>query len=116
MKDGTQMIFPLPLPSRVMVAARPALALTVDLPCFEPELWLALVADGKHETGVGDVVGWLLLEKRLTQRPGLTTYAAVAVRPASDPPPNPAAFQTVFQWPSLAVCAALLQDRTSPHD
>lgn len=109
------MFFPVVLPSRVLVAGRPALAITVELPCFEDELWLPLVADAKHEPGVGEVVGWLLLQKRVTLRAGLTTYAAVAARPPSDPPPNPAAFQTVFQWPSLADLAALLQSTNARH-
>lgn len=109
------LIFPLPFPSRVLLSGRPAIAITVDLPCFEDELWLPLVADGKHEQGQGEVTGYLRLQKKVTLRPGLTTYAAVEARPASDPPPNPAAFRTLFQWPSLADCAALLQSTSDRH-
>lgn len=108
-------VFPLPFPSRALLAARPAIAITVDLPCFEEELWLPLVADAKHEPGQGEVTGYLLLQKKVTLRPGLTTYAAVAARPAHDPPPNPAAFRTLFQWPSLEDCAALLQPTSDRH-
>ena len=109
------MVFPVRFPARALVAARPALAITVDLPSFEDELWLALVADGKHETGFGEVTGWLRMRRCVTLQAGLTTYAAVEARPASDPPPNPATFQTVFQWPSLAACEALLQGRFDQH-
>lgn len=109
------MVFPVRFPARALVAARPALAITVDLPSFEDELWLALVADGKHEAGFGEVTGWLRMRRCVTLQAGLTTYAAVEARPASDPPPNPATFQTVFQWPSLAACEALLQGRFDQH-
>ena len=71
------------------------MSLMVDLACNEPEIWVALVADGKDE--LGDVCGYLRLVNRLTQQPGLTTYAVVEARPPHDPPPNPATLKTLFQ-------------------
>ena len=89
--------FPIPLDAKAFALSRSAMALTIDLASFDEELWIALVADAKHEEGVGDITGYLRLKKRLTQRPGLTTYAVVEARPAHDPPPNPASLQTLFQ-------------------
>lgn len=106
---------PIPLDAKAFALGRSAVAFTVDLACFDDELWLPLVADAKHEKGVGDITGYLRLQKRLTQRPGLTTYAVVEARPAHDPPPNPASFQTLFQWPSLADYAALMQSGNAPR-
>lgn len=106
-------IFPIPVLSRSFALGRGALSITLDLACFEPEVWIALVADGKDEQGA--IVGYLRLERRITLQPGLTTYAAVEVRPPHDPPPNPASFQTLFQWPSLAVYESLLQSRSALH-
>ncbi len=110
------MIFPKSVPVKALVLHRPALALLVDLACFDDELWVALVADGKHEQESFPVVGYLRLQKRVTQHPPLTTYAVVEARPASDPPPNPASLTTIFQWPSLADYERLQQERSALHD
>ncbi len=107
------LVFPLPMHIRAVVLHSGALALMVDLASNEESLWIALVADGKDEDG--PVIGYVRMEKRLTQRPGLTTYAAVEVRPSHDPPPNPASFRTLFRWPSLGACVSLLQWRTVPR-
>lgn len=95
-----ELFLPVALDASAFALARGAISITLDLASNEPELWIALVADGKDE--LGDIVGYLRLVKKLTQRPGLTTYAAVEARPPHDPPPSPASFQTIFQWPSLA--------------
>lgn len=102
-------MFPIPMPARAMLLGRPGIALLVDLPTFEGELWLPLLADGKHERDSDPILGYLLLRRCVTQRAGLTTYTVAAMRPPHDPPPNPAAFRTLFQWPSPEDCAALLQ-------
>lgn len=47
------MMFPIPLDSRAFALDRSAIAITIDLACFDAELWLPLVADGKHEVGFG---------------------------------------------------------------
>jgi hypothetical protein len=92
------MPFPVPVLTTGLLLHRPGLALLVDLPTGLDEVWMPLLADGADEayTGAG-VLGYLLLRKRATQRPGLTTFAAVAMRPEHDPPPNPATYQTLFQ-------------------
>ncbi len=102
--------FPMQMPATALVLNRPAMSLLVDLACFEEELWVALVADGKHEADSHPVVGYVRLQKRLTQHPPLTTYAVVEARPASDPPPNPASWTTIFQWPSLGDYERLVQE------
>ncbi len=99
--------FPMRMPATALVLNRPAMSLLVDLASFEEELWVALVADGKHESDSFPVVGYVRLQKRLTQHPPLTTYAVVEARHASDPPPNPASLMTIFQWPLLADCERL---------
>lgn len=109
------LIFPLQIPGRVLLLGRPGLAFTIDLPCFDEELWLPLAADGKHEKGVADPVGYLLLRKRITLQPGLTTYAVVEARPPHDPPPNPASWKTVFQWPELGVSLGLMRSGSARH-
>ncbi len=108
--------FPLSVPAKALMLNRPAMALMVDLPCFEDELWVAIVADGKHESEAHPVVGYVRLEKRLTQHSALTTYAVVEARPASDPPPNRASLTTIFQWPSLADYERLQRERSAPRE
>lgn len=108
-------IFPIPLQVSALALARPALALAIDLPTFEGDLWIALVTDAKHESEADPIVGYLRLERRLTQQPGLTTYAVVEARPAGDPPPNPASLTTIFRSPSLADYERLWQGRSVRH-
>lgn len=105
--------FPIPAPARAMLLIRPGMALLVDLPTFEDKLWLPLLADGKHERDSDPILGYLLLRRCVTQRSGLTTYTVAAMRPPHDPPPNPAAFRTLFQWPSPEGCAALLRHESA---
>lgn len=100
-------IFPVPMKIQALALHRGAISIMIDLACNEPEIWVPLVADGKDETD--QLTGYLRLEKRITQGPGLTTYAAVEVRPPHDPPPNPATLKTLFQWPSLEDYVALSQ-------
>ena len=107
--------FPIPVTARAMLLNRPGIALLVDLPTFEDELWLPLLADGKHERDSDPILGYLLLRRCVTQRAGLTTYTVAAMRPPHDPPPNPAAFRTLFQWPSPEDCAALLRHESAPR-
>ncbi len=95
------MIFPIPLQSKVLCLARPAISIFVDLASYEDEIWIALVADAKHERPTDEIVGYLRLEKRITQQPGLTTYAVVQACSADSPPPNLSPLKTIFQWPSL---------------
>lgn len=109
------LLFPIPLDAKAFALGRSAIAITIDLACFEDELWLPLVADGKHERECDQIMGYLLLQKRVTQRPGLTTYAVVEARPAHDPPPNPASLKTLFQWPLLGDYEELLQLRSVPR-
>jgi len=106
--------FPVPINAKVFALGRGALSMTVDLACNEPEIIVPMVADGKDE--LGDVIGYLVLSKCVTQQPGLATYAVTAVRPPHDPPPNPATLTTLFQWPSLADYVGLLQSRSARHD
>ncbi len=89
--------FPIPVITTGLLLAKPAIALLVDLPIDQEEIWIALAADGADEFNPPPAVGYLLLRRRVTQRPGLTTFAVVALRPAHDPPPNPATFRTLFQ-------------------
>ena len=105
--------FPVRLPSHALFLGRPAVALAFDLPCDDDELWLPLVADGKHEKGRGDVLGFLHLKKALTLQAGLTTYAVAGMRPAHDLPPNQATYSSLFQWPSLETCVELTQARSA---
>jgi len=109
------MMFPIPVPAKALILNRPAIALLIDLACYDEELWVALVADGKEEFAERPFVGYLRLQKRVTQQPPLTTYAVVEARPASDPPPNPASLTTIFQWPSLGDYEQLLQERSVRH-
>lgn len=95
------MIFPIPLQSKTFILARPAISILVDLASYEDELWIALVADAKHEKPSDDFVGYLRLQKRVTQQPGLTTFAVVEARSADSPPPDLSPLTTIFQWPSL---------------
>lgn len=92
--------FPLKLPANALALKRSAVAISIELPSIEPELWVQLTSDGRDETG--PAVGYLLLRKKISLNPGLSLYAVEAVRPPHDPPPNPAAFRTVFPPPSLA--------------
>ncbi len=112
MNPNPKIFFPISVGARALALYRGAVAIMVELACNEPELWIALVADGKDETG--EVAGYLHLVKRITLEPGLSTYAVVAVRPPHDPPPNPATFRTLFQAPSLADYGALLQLKNAP--
>lgn len=54
-KETKKLIFPLALPARAMVLGRSAITIMLDLACNDPDLWIALVADGKDEQG--EVVG-----------------------------------------------------------
>lgn len=103
------MIFPIPLQSKVLCLARPAISILIDLATYEDEIWIALVADAKHERPTDEIVGYLRLEKRITQQPGLTTYAVVQACSADFPPPNLPPLKTIFQWPSLGEYAQLPQ-------
>jgi hypothetical protein len=107
----SEWFFPVVLDASAFALGRGAVSITLDLASNEPELWIALVADGKDECG--DIVGYLRFAKRLTQRPGLSTYAVVEARPPHDPPPNPASFQTIFRWPSLAAYESLSRARSA---
>lgn len=96
------MIFPIPLQSKVLCLLRPAISILVDLACYEDDVWIALVADAKHERPTDEIVGYLRLQKRITQQPGLTTYAVVEARSAESTPPDLSPLKTIFQWPSLS--------------
>ncbi len=109
------MIFPIPLQSKVLCLVRPAISILVDLATYEDEIWIALVADAKHERPTDEIVGYLRLQKRVTQQPGLTTFAVVEARSADSPPPNLSPLTTIFQWPSLADYELLPQFRSASH-
>lgn len=101
--------FPVPVLTSGLLLTRPGMALLVDLPLADEEIWITLMADAGQEGEDAPAAGYLLLRKRLTQRPGLTTYAAVEARPAHDPPPNPATFRTIFPPPGPGVYAERLR-------
>ena len=90
-------LFPVPVLTAGLLLGKPGIALLVDLPAGLDEVWLPLMADAFPDWEAADAIGYLQLKKRVTQRPGLSTFAVVAVRPAHDPPPNPATYQTLFQ-------------------
>ena len=110
------MIFPIPLQSKVLCLARPAMSILIDLASYEEDVWVALVADAKHERPTDEIVGYLRLQKRITQQPGLTTFAVVEARSADSPPPNLSPLTTIFQWPSLGDYEELPQFRSAFHD
>lgn len=109
------MIFPIPLQSKVLCLARPAISILVDLASYEDEIWIALVADAKQERPTDEIVGYLRLQKRITQQPGLTTYAAIEARSSDSPPPTLSPFRAIFQWPDMEEYAQLTTQRSKQH-